>query len=191
MDVPDIVYQLAPPGVEAVREIDPAAEATYRHAASAPERLLLRVDERPAGHGPIPFVMLATIPLVLLGLAAAVASGLFQLVLLVTGLFWAAVLFEERHRLGAGVRRPSFGYCGTFRLEGRWLHGLSSRKDRPDIAVDLTRMEKVHVVGTETGNNLVLAMRDGEVLDLATGIADIKVARYLAERITEAAASKR
>jgi hypothetical protein len=187
MDVPDIVYQLAPPGIEAIREIDPATEATYRRAASAPERLLLRIDERPEGHRSVPFVMLAVVPIVLLAFAAAVASGLLQFALFATGVFWAAVLFEERHRLGAGVRKPSFGYRGTLRLEHGWLHSPSPGNDRPDVATDLTRLEKVHVVGTESGTNLVLAMRDGEVLELATGIADIKVARYVAERITEAA----
>ncbi len=191
MVVREIVDRHAPRGVEVVREIDPENQPTYRHAPTARDRILLRVDERPEGHRPMPFLMLLAGPLALLGFAGAVMLGRWELLLGATILFWAAAVFEERHRLGAGKRRPSFGYFGTFRLEDHWLHSPSPANHRRDVATDLARIENVHVVGTECGSNLVVEMRDGEVVDVAIGIADVEVARYLASRINEAAASKR
>lgn len=178
------VFLQAPRGVEAIREIDAERQPTYRHSPSAPERLLFRINEQPeepGEHRPIPFAVLTAVPFAFVGFV----MGSAWLVIGATILFWAAALFEERHKLGARARRPRFGYRGTFRLEDHWLYSPSP-EDRLDVATDLARLENVHLVGTDCGTNLVAEMRDGEVLDLALAIADVEIARYLARWITEA-----
>jgi hypothetical protein len=172
----------APEGVEAVRQIDETERLTYRDASVRRDGLTIRVDESRSPAPLRPF-QIALVGLWSVGVPMAIALGVPQVlafILAVTVVVPGLMARWDAER--GGYRAP--GFRGTFRFEDGWLR--SESPERHDVTADLALVKNVHIIEADRGRELIAEMLDDEEIVLASEIANVEVARYVAKRIAEA-----